>query len=41
MQNIFLNAQRVYHHVVAAVELDKVDAAKGCRILVLVTAVNL
>ena len=41
MQNVLLNAQRVDHHVVAAMEFNEVDAAKGSRILILITAVNL
>ena len=41
VNNVFFDAQGIHHHVVAAMELNEVEAAEGGRVLVLVTAVNL
>ena len=41
MYDVLFNAQRVNHHIVASVELNKIESSKGSRILVLVPAVNL
>ena len=40
-ENVLLDAQRVYHHVVAAMKLNKVEAAEGGCVLILISAVNL
>ena len=41
MDNFFLNAQRINHHVIASMELDEIKPAKSSRILILIAAVNL
>ena len=39
--DVLFNAQRIYHHIVASVEFNKIETSKGSRILVLVSSVNL
>ena len=41
MDNVFFNTQRVYHYIVASMELNEIKAAEGCRILILVSAIDL
>src|SRR5436309_2071396 len=38
VQNPWLNAQCVDHHLCLASKLDEIDAAKACRVLILQTA---
>ena len=41
MDNVLFDSQGIYNYVVSAVELNKIKAAEGRRILILIAAVNL
>ena len=41
VDNILFYPQRIHHHIVPSVELNKIKPSEGGRVLVLITAVNL